>query len=62
MKKIFYFLMVFGILIALLYKEEKFIKELIILKNEREKREKIIVQNINENYHPREKDFYKKSK
>lgn len=62
MKKIFYFLMAFGILIALLYKEEKFIKELIVLKDEREKREKIIVQNINENYHPREKDFYKKSK
>ena len=58
--KIFYFLVVIEILSALLYKEKEFIQECLILKNEKEKREKVIVQSINENYHPRKKDFYKK--
>lgn len=58
--KIFYFLVVIGILSALLYKERELIQECLILKNEKEKREKVIVQSINENYHPRKDDFYKK--
>lgn len=58
--KIFYFLAVIGILSALLYKEKELIQECLILKSEKEKREKIIVQGINENYHPRKNDFYKK--
>ena len=58
--KIFYFLVVIGILSALLYKEKEIFKEYLILKNEQKKREKVIVQGINENYHPRKDDFYKK--
>jgi uncharacterized protein YxeA len=58
--KIFYFLVVIGILSALLYKEKELFKEYLILKNEQKKREKVIVQGINENYHPRKDDFYKK--
>lgn len=58
--KIFYFLVVIGILSALLYKEKELIQECLILKSEKEKREKVIVQGINENYHQRKNDFYKK--
>lgn len=58
--KIFYFLVVIGILSALLYKEKELFEEYLILKNEQKKREKVIVQGINENYHPRKNDFYKK--
>lgn len=58
--KIFYFLVVIGILSALLYKEKELLEEYLILKNEQKKREKVIVQGINENYHPRKDDFYKK--
>ncbi|MFR9019072.1 MAG: hypothetical protein ACLVH8_05150 [Fusobacterium sp.] len=58
--KIFYFLVVIGILSALLYKEKELFEEYLILKNEQKKREKVIVQGINENYHPRKDDFYKK--
>ena len=58
--KIFYFLAVIGILSALLYKEKELIQECLILKSEKEKTEKVIVQGINENYHPRKNDFYKK--
>lgn len=58
--KIFYFLIIIGVSAALLYKEKELIQEFLILKSEKEKREQVIVQSINENYHPREKDFYKK--
>ena len=58
--KIFYFLVVIGILSALLYKEKELFEEYLILKNEQKKREKVIVQGINENYHTRKDDFYKK--
>ncbi len=58
--KVFYFLVVIGILSALLYKEKELFEEYLILKNEQKKREKVIVQGINENYHPRKDDFYKK--
>lgn len=58
--KVFYFLVVIGILSALLYKEKELFEEYLILKNEQKKREKVIVQDINENYHPRKDDFYKK--
>ena len=58
--KIFYFLVVIGILSALLYKEKELFEEYLILKSEQKKREKVIVQGINENYHPRKNDFYKK--
>ena len=57
--KIFYFLVVIGILSALLYKEKELIQECLILKSEKEKREKVIVQGINENYHPRKMTFTK---
>lgn len=58
--KVFYFLVVIGILSALLYKEKELFEEYLILKNEQKKREKVIVQGINENYHPRKDGFYKK--
>lgn len=58
--KVFYFLIIIGILSALLYKERELFEEFLILKNEQKKREKVIVQGINENYHPRKNDFYKK--
>lgn len=58
--KVFYFLVVIGILSALLYKEKELFEEYLILKNEQKKKEKVIVQGINENYHPRKDDFYKK--
>lgn len=58
--KVFYFLIIIGILSALLYKERELFEEFLILKNEQKKREKVIVQGINENYHPRKDDFYKK--
>ena len=58
--KVFYFLVVIGILSALLYKERELFEEYLILKNEQKKREKVIVQGIDENYHPRKDDFYKK--
>ncbi len=58
--KVFYFLIIIGILSALLYKERELFEEFLILKNEQKKREKVIVQGIDENYHPRKDDFYKK--
>lgn len=58
--KVFYFLIIIGILSALLYKERELFEEFLILKNEQKKKEKVIVQGIDENYHPRKNDFYKK--
>ncbi len=58
--KVFYFLIIIGILSALLSKERELFEEFLILKNEQKKREKVIVQGIDENYHPRKDDFYKK--
>lgn len=58
--KVFYFLIIIGILSALLYKERELFEEFLILKNEQKKREKVIVQGIDKNYHPRKDDFYKK--
>ena len=58
--RIFYILIVFTILIFLCYKEHLFIEEIKTLINEKKDRVELIFKDIDENYQPREEDFYKK--
>lgn len=58
--RIFYILIVFTILIFLCYKEHLFIEEIKTLTNEKKDRVELIFKDIDENYQPREEDFYKK--
>ena len=58
--RIFYILIVFTILIFLCYKEHLFIEEIETLINEKKDRVELIFKDIDENYQPREEDFYKK--
>ena len=59
--KIFYILIVLGILGFLLYKEFEFAGELKVLKTEKAERQQEIKNRLDEDYQPRKEDFYKEA-
>lgn len=57
--KIFYILIILVALGASLCKETKLLKEVKVLRDEKISRKELILKDIDENYKPRQEDFYK---
>lgn len=57
--RVFYIILVFGVLCALAYKEYNFIEELRVIKSEKEISREEAEKRLDEMYKPRKADFYK---